>query len=135
MSLNKTWHFPSSPEPTLVQQLSDELQLSPLVISILIRRGYSSVETIRTFLHPPLSELRDPYVMRHMKAAVELLKEAILSQQRIVILGDYDVDGITATAMMMLFLQACGCQNIDYFITMNLLLIIIIIIYLKQLIF
>ncbi len=116
MTLYKTWRFPNPPEPDLVQQLSQPLKLSPLITSILIRRGYTTINDIESFLTPQLSELNDPYLMRDMPKAVDLLKHSILSNKRIIILGDYDVDGITATAMMILFLKRCGCQNIDFFI-------------------
>ncbi|MBF0278225.1 MAG: single-stranded-DNA-specific exonuclease RecJ [SAR324 cluster bacterium] len=116
MALKKSWHFAVPSEISLVHQLSKKFQLSSLVASILIRRGYSSEESVQSFLYPQLSELRDPYEMRNMKEGVDMLKQAILSQNRIVILGDYDVDGITATAMAMMFLKSCGSQNCDYFI-------------------
>lgn len=116
MTLNKTWQFPPASESCLVHALQENFQLPPLVGSILVRRGYASVEKVQEFLHPQLSDLRDPYLMKDMDKAVNLLKEAIVSQKRIVILGDYDVDGITATALMVLFLRKCGCTNLDYFI-------------------
>ena len=112
----KIWNFLPTPESKLVQKVSEEFQLSFLVSSILIRRGYRTSEAIHAFLHPQLKDLRDPYLMRDMRNAVDLLKKAIVAQKRIVTLGDYDVDGITATAMMMLFLKSCGCRDIDYFI-------------------
>ncbi len=112
----KIWKFLPTPETKLVQKVSEEFQLSFLVSSILIRRGYETSEAIRGFLHPRLSDLGDPYLMRDMRNAVELLQRAIVAQKRIVILGDYDVDGITATAMMMMFLKSCECREIDYFI-------------------
>ncbi|MBF0286673.1 MAG: single-stranded-DNA-specific exonuclease RecJ [SAR324 cluster bacterium] len=116
MPLYKIWQLPTPPKHDLVEQLSQAFQLFPLVSSILIRRGYTTVEEVEAFLSPQLSRLHDPYLMRDMKEAVCLLKRTILSNKRIVILGDYDVDGITATTMMTLFLNECGCNNTDYFI-------------------
>ena len=116
LSKQKIWSFLPSPEPELLRKVSGEFRLSQLVSSILIRRDYTTSESIYAFLHPQLSNLRNPFLMRDMRKGVDLLKWAIFEQKRIVILGDYDVDGITATAMLMLFLKSCGCRNIDYFI-------------------
>ncbi len=116
MTFRKQWSFYPDPDRGLVQQLSQQFQLDPLIASILIRRGYHTIETVQEFLNPRLNQLRDPYQMKDMPAAVELLKSAIVSEKRIAILGDYDVDGITATAMLMMFFQACGCHNLAYFI-------------------
>lgn len=116
MTLNKIWKFSPSPESNLIKLLHEAFQLPPLVAAILIERGYASIESVQSFLHPQLSDLRDPYLMKDMEHAVNLLKAMIFSKKRIVILGDYDVDGVTATAMMVLFLKKCGCANLDYFI-------------------
>ena len=116
MALNKLWKFSPPCESHLVKEFEENFQLPPLVSAILIQRGYASIEKVQAFLQPQLSELHDPYLMKDMRAAVHLLKEAIFSKKRIVILGDYDVDGITATALMVLFLKQCGCKNLDYFI-------------------
>lgn len=116
MTPQKIWKFPSDPDPAHLKQLSQEFQMPPLVLSILMRRGFSVPETLQSFLNPQLTDLRDPYLMRDMDRAVDLFKSFILSGKRIVVLGDYDVDGVTATAMLICFLQSCGCQNYDFFI-------------------
>ena len=73
-------------------------------------------EEIKSFLLPSLNNLRDPYELRQMREAVDLLQDTIAKNLRIVILGDYDVDGITATALMLEFLHKCGKLNLDFFI-------------------
>ena len=83
---------------------------------IIYSRGYKTKEDIESFLFPNLNKLRDPYDLRNMEDAVFLLRDSIINKRRIIILGDYDVDGITATAMMFEFFRKCGVDNLDYFI-------------------
>ena len=112
----KQWYDSSTADPEQVKQLCSEWKTNPLVAEILLRRGYKTHEEIKSFLMPSLSNLRDPYELRQMREAVNLLQETIAKKQRIVILGDYDVDGITATALMLEFLNKCGELDLDFFI-------------------
>jgi len=112
----KQWFDSSTGDPEQVKRLCLEWKTNPQVAEILLRRGYKTREEIKSFLMPNLSNLRDPYELRQMREAVNLLQNAIVNNRRIVILGDYDVDGITATALMLEFLQKCGNLNLDFFI-------------------
>ena len=112
----KQWFDSSTGDPEQVKRLCLEWKTNPQVAEILLRRGYKTREEIKSFLMPNLSNLRDPYELRQMREAVNLLQDAIVNNRRIVILGDYDVDGITATALMLEFLQKCGNLNLDFFI-------------------
>ena len=112
----KQWFDSSTGDPEQVKRLCLEWKTNPQVAEILLRRGYKTREEIKSFLMPNLSNLRDPYELRQMREAVNLLQDAIVNNWRIVILGDYDVDGITATALMLEFLQKCGNLNLDFFI-------------------
>lgn len=114
--ITKEWRVATPPDPTAWNQLTHETGLSPLVTSILYHRGYVTPDQASVFLQPELRQLRDPYSLRHMSEAVALLLPYIREDRRIVILGDYDVDGITATAILIEFLAACGCANLDFFI-------------------
>ena len=116
MSPQKQWYESSTVDPEEVKQLCLEWNTNPYVAEILLRRGYKTREEVKSFLLPSLKNLRDPYELRQMREAVDLLQETIAKNWRIVILGDYDVDGITATALMLEFLQKCGCLNLDFFI-------------------
>ena len=112
----KIWHESPAMDPDEVKRLCREWEMHPRVAEILLRRGLKTNSEIKSFLQPSLNNLRDPYEFRMMQEAVDLLQEAIVKNWRIVILGDYDVDGITATALMLEFLQKCGCLNLDFFI-------------------
>ena len=114
--LQKKWHESPAMDPDEVKRLCREWEMHPRVAEILLRRGLKTNSEIKSFLQPSLNNLRDPYELRMMQEAVDLLQEAIVKNWRIVILGDYDVDGITATALMLEFLQKCGCLNLDFFI-------------------
>ncbi len=114
--LKKQWNHPSNDDLETAKHLSDEWRMHPLVADILISRGFKTQKDIQSFLEPSLNNLIDPFQFRHMNLAVELLQAAIVNNQRIIILGDYDVDGITATALVLDFLKACGAGKVDYFI-------------------
>jgi len=116
MHLKKKWNFISIPDSETITKLSEELRLSPLIVEILMKRGYSTQKQIQIFLNPSLRDIRDPYLLRNMPEAVELLQKAIHEDWNILILGDYDVDGMTGTAIMLEFLEQCGCTNLDFFI-------------------
>ncbi len=111
-SLKKQWNHSSKADSEKVRRLSDEWRLHPLIADILLSRGFKTQKEIQSFLKPSLNNLRDPFQLRHMDSAVELLQDAIVKNQHIIILGDYDVDGITATALVMDFLKACGVENV-----------------------
>ena len=112
----KQWYDSSTADPEQVKQLCREWNTNPYVAEILLRRGYKTHEEIKSFLLPSLNNLRDPYELRQMREAVDLLQDTIAKNLRIVILGDYDVDGITATALMLEFLSKCGKLDLDFFI-------------------
>lgn len=112
----KLWQLATTPDPTLSKQLAQATGLHPLVAEILCRRGYATAEAAQTFLQPELRQLRDPFQLRHMREAVALVLNYLQANRRIVILGDYDVDGITSTALLLSFLRDCGCSRLDFFI-------------------
>ena len=114
--LKKQWNHSSNADSEKVRRLCDEWEMHPLVADILLSRGFKTHKDIQSFLEPSLNNLRDPFHLRHMYLAVELLQDAIVNDQQIFILGDYDVDGITATALVLDFLKACGAEKVDYFI-------------------
>lgn len=116
MTLQKKWIFAPPVDSEKVNLIKNAFGLSSIIASILIRRGYSTVEDVQSFFHPDLRELRNPYQLRHMKEAITILSNAVIANKKIAVLGDYDVDGITATAMMIDFLRSCGCRNLQYFI-------------------
>ena len=96
-------------------RLSAELELSPVLCSLLIKRGVTSVAEARNFFRPKLSLLHNPFLMNGMDVAVARLNKALGKKERILVYGDYDVDGTTAVALVYKFLQQFS-SNIDYYI-------------------
>ncbi|MEN6625517.1 MAG: single-stranded-DNA-specific exonuclease RecJ [Candidatus Sumerlaeia bacterium] len=95
--------------------LAGELGVAPIVARILDARGLSDPDAARLFLNPSLRQIHSPYDLLGMDQAVERIGRAIRSGEKVWIWGDYDVDGITATAILMLTIQELGCPA-DYYI-------------------
>lgn len=92
-----------------------DLKISPLTAQILFNRGIKDKEQVSKFLFPALTDLPDPFSLRDIDKAAIRLSTAIKKQEKITIFGDYDVDGTTATALLLLFLKRVGAQ-VDYYI-------------------
>ena len=99
---------PRSAEPTAVARLAREANLSPTLARLLVARGIGDAESAHRFLHPSLDHLHSPYALLGMKAAVERLRAAIERQERVLIYGDYDVDGTTAVVILKTAIELCG---------------------------
>src|SRR5580692_5916960 len=98
------------PQPLLAGQLATRLRLSPLLTQCLLNRGYSEPEAIQNFLEPRLKNLADPFQLLNMGIAVDRVFRAREQQERIVIFGDYDVDGVTLTTPLLEVLPKVGWQ-------------------------
>ena len=110
------WKYdPPTPEQKKdAEKLIDNLKVSPVIATIMAKRGIKE-EDAKKFFHPQLNDLIDPFLMKDMDAAVERLNEAMGRKERIMVYGDYDVDGCTAVALVYKFLQQYY-SNIDYYI-------------------
>ena len=97
-----------------VQQLNKEQNIPSVISAVLINRGLDNPVVINKFFNPSIDNLYNPFLMSDMDKAVNRLKKAISNKEKIVILGDYDVDGTTATAFLYLFLQEIGLEVIYY---------------------
>lgn len=102
-------------EQTAAERLSTELEISPVAARILAGRGIRTAAEARAYIRPSLESLHDPFLMRDMGAAVDRLCRAIDTHERIMVYGDYDVDGTTAVALMYSFLRSLT-DNILYYI-------------------
>ncbi len=94
-----------------VNELAGELKVTPLVAALLIARGYGELADAHKFLHPSLDQLHEPYLLKGMKEAVERILLAIENKEKILIWGDYDVDGTTGTALLRSALGALGAET------------------------
>lgn len=97
------------------KNLSDELNISPILSKLLIQRGIHSFEEARRFFRPDFANLHDPFLMADMEKAVTRLTEAIQENEKILIYGDYDVDGTTSVSLVYKFLKKFY-SNVDFYI-------------------
>jgi single-stranded-DNA-specific exonuclease len=96
------------PQPLLAGQLASQLKISPLLAQCLLNRGFSEIAEIENFLSPRLKNLADPFLLPNMDKAVKRLLRAHEQNEPLVIFGDYDVDGVTSTALLTEVLRALG---------------------------
>ena len=113
--MEKHWVFLEKPEPSSVEALSNALNINNYLASILVQRGVDSFEKAKDFFRPSLDQLHDPFLMKDMEKAVNRLCDAVHSNEKILIYGDYDVDGTTSVALAFQFLKQFT-NNIDYYI-------------------
>ena len=115
--MNYEWSYipPSEAEQQLAQEMAAELRISPVLAHVLIRRGIKDATEAHKFFRPQLTDLHDPFLFQDMQKAVSRLNEALGRKERILVYGDYDVDGCTAVALVYRFLQQFY-SNIDYYI-------------------
>jgi single-stranded-DNA-specific exonuclease len=104
----------ATPQPLLVEALARELAVSPLLAQCLANRGLSEPQICREFLDPRLKRLADPFQLPQMHRAVERLWQARARQEPLVIFGDYDVDGVTSTTLLLEVLGRLGWQATAY---------------------
>ncbi|MBR6142249.1 MAG: single-stranded-DNA-specific exonuclease RecJ [Bacteroidaceae bacterium] len=115
--MNYEWSYnpPTEAQLKLAGEMAEELRISPVLTRVLISRGIDNVQDARKFFRPQLTDLHDPFLFQDMQKAVNRLNEALGRKERILVYGDYDVDGCTAVALVYRFLQQFY-SNIDYYI-------------------
>ena len=111
------WNYeePTSELEKSAKELADKLSISPILAKLLIHRGITTESAAKRFFRPQLSDLINPFLMKDMDIAVDRLNDAMGRKERIMVYGDYDVDGCTAVALVYKFLQQFY-SNIDYYI-------------------
>lgn len=115
--MNHRWNYQpiTHEQEEKSRELAQELGISPILGQLLVQRGIETVAEAKKFFRPQLPELHDPFLMEDMDIAVERLNKAMGKKERILIYGDYDVDGTTSVALVYKFLQQYY-SNIDYYI-------------------
>ena len=111
------WNYePPTPErQQAANELAEKIGMSPIVADLLIGRGIKTESAAKRFFRPMMNELIDPFLMNDMDVAVDRLNDAMGRKERIMVYGDYDVDGCTAVALVYKFLQQFY-SNIEYYI-------------------
>ncbi|MBO7641361.1 MAG: single-stranded-DNA-specific exonuclease RecJ [Bacteroidales bacterium] len=115
MSKDRKWQVKDVTDPEAVVRLSAELGIDSVLATLLVQRGIKTFEQARAFFRPSLESLHDPFLMQDMDKAVERLRKAVDSKEKILVYGDYDVDGTTAVSLVYSFLGRFT-KNLDYYI-------------------
>ena len=113
--MEKRWILKEPGDPAIVKQLSRELNIDQYLANLLVQRGIHSFDEAKTFFRPTLEDLHDPFLMKDMDRAIARIDKAIAQGEKIMVYGDYDVDGTTAVSLVYLFFRKLTGQ-IDYYI-------------------
>jgi single-stranded-DNA-specific exonuclease len=109
------WVLAEEPDPQMVADLVEATSLPSIIVKILVNRGLTNPEKIDRFLHPELADLKDPFSMTGMEAGIDRVTRALYENEKVMIYGDYDVDGITATSLLYQVLNKLGGQ-VDFYL-------------------
>ncbi len=102
--MEKRWTILKADE-TAVKSLQDSLKIHPVICKVLVQRGITSFDNSKQFFRPQLSDLHNPWLMKDMEKAVDRITAAVNTEEKILVFGDYDVDGTTAVASMYCFIK------------------------------
>ncbi len=116
MPIQKRWVVKPQGDRQAVKTLSSQLNMSTVLTNLLVQRGIDTVEKAKKFFAPSLRDLHDPFLMKDMDRAVERIEEAVKRGEKVMIYGDYDVDGTTAVALVYKFLSQIGHNNLLFYI-------------------
>lgn len=114
MAASKIWKYIES-DKAQVDSISQQFKINPIVAQVILNRGITEKKQISEFLNPDICNLSDPFLMKDMDKGSERVADAIKNYEYIIVCGDYDVDGITSTAILVHFLRNCGVTA-DYYI-------------------
>ena len=116
--MNHKWNYqPITPEQAETSQtLAQELGISPILGQLLVQRGITKAADAKKFFRPQLPDLHDPFLMKDMDKAVERVERAVRNREKIMVYGDYDVDGTTAVALVYKFLRQIGHKDLLFYI-------------------
>lgn len=109
------WIIKEPADPAKVERLSVEVGIDKVLADLLVKRGVETFEQARSFFRPSLADIHDPFLMKDMDKAVERLRKAITSGEKILVYGDYDVDGTTAVALLHSFIGRFT-PKVDFYI-------------------
>ncbi len=115
MPVEKKWINRENADAEVVSRLSSELGVDPVLAELLVQRGVRTFSQARSFFRPDLGNLHDPFLMKDMDKAVDRVRKAVCAGEKILVYGDYDVDGTTAVALVYSFLRRLTSE-IDFYI-------------------
>ena len=108
------WTFKQSPDISKVEHLSKELNIPEALSKILVQRGVETFEQARRFFRPSLEDLHNPFLMKDMNKAIDRIQKALRARQKILVYGDYDVDGTTAVSLVSVYLKSLNANVQEY---------------------
>ncbi|MCU0443325.1 MAG: single-stranded-DNA-specific exonuclease RecJ [Microscillaceae bacterium] len=103
--MEKRWIYKTLPKRKQIESLAQAIQVDDSIAAMLVQRGITSFDTAKNYFRPSLDDLHDPFLMKGMEKAVERLEHSIAEREKVLIYGDYDVDGTTSIALVYGFLQ------------------------------
>lgn len=112
----KRWVLKDRGSKEVVSNLAAQLNIEPVLAELLVQRGVTNFEAAKAFFRPELSHLHDPFLLNDMDLAINRIEKAAASKEKVLVYGDYDVDGTTAVALVYTFLKAQGFDTIDFYI-------------------
>lgn len=117
IGMKKRWVIHTPADDTTISELAHKINCSPVIANLLLQRGIDTQEKVQAFFHPSLNMLHDPFLMKDMDKAVERLDKAIAHEEKMLIYGDYDVDGTTAVALLYKYLSPRSNRTcLEYYI-------------------
>ena len=114
--VQKKWVYPSEVNEGVVVQLSKAINVNQFLSRLLVQRGIHEYEQSKQFFRPTLDQLHDPFLMKDMDKAVERLNDALFKKEKVLIYGDYDVDGTTSVALLYQFLRDHNHDTVSYYV-------------------
>lgn len=113
--MQKRWSIKEKPDEVAIKKLSAELNIDDVLSTLLLHRGISNMDEAKYFFRPDINHLHDPFLMQDMEKAVLRIEQAFNANEKILIYGDYDVDGTTSVALVYSFFKKYH-PNLDYYI-------------------
>jgi single-stranded-DNA-specific exonuclease len=114
--MEKRWVFKEKGDTEPVNSLSEELGIDKPLAELLVQRGVNTFEEARDFFRPDLQNLHDPFLLKDMDTAIDRIQKASRDKEKVMIYGDYDVDGTTAVSLVYTFFRKQGFENLDFYI-------------------
>ncbi len=115
LALEKKWIVKEQGNPIVVRHLASELGIDQTLANLLVQRNVNTFDEAKSFFRPELFNLHDPFLMKDMDKAIDRIDKALYDKEKIMVYGDYDVDGTTAVALVYTFLKELGA-NVSFYI-------------------
>jgi single-stranded-DNA-specific exonuclease len=113
--MNKRWVLKDAADTVIVQELAAQLNINPVLATLLVHRSIKNFEEAKYFFRPTYLHLHDPFLMQDMEKAIDRIEQAIANNEKVLVYGDYDVDGTTSVALVYSFFEKYH-KNIAYYI-------------------